>query len=47
MMMNLLNLNILKEELPKIHSKDNEEIIQAYYEHRFNLVEGKVYNGNE
>lgn len=36
-----------REELPQIHSVDNADIIQAYYENRFNLVEGKDYNGNE
>jgi ADP-ribose pyrophosphatase YjhB (NUDIX family) len=33
--------------LPEIHSLDNKEIIKAYYENRFNLIEGKDYYGNE
>jgi len=35
-----------KDNLPKIHSVDNEQFIKNYYENRFNLVEGKNY-GNE
>lgn len=35
-----------KDNLPKIHSVDNEEFIRNYFENRFNLVEGKYY-GNE
>ena len=35
------------DKLPTIHSKDNLEIIQAYYANRFNLLEGDDFNGNE
>ncbi len=34
-----------KEDLPLIHSADNKQIIEAYYQNRFNLVEGKYYDG--
>jgi ADP-ribose pyrophosphatase YjhB (NUDIX family) len=36
-----------RENLPTIHSIDNLDIIKAYYDNRFNLLEGKKYYGNE
>jgi len=33
------------EELPIIHSIDTLEIIQAYYQNKYYLVEGMFYNG--
>ncbi len=36
-----------QSNLPEVHSKDNREIIEAYFNNRFNLVEGKSYHGNE
>lgn len=35
------------QDLPQVHSKDNQEIIEAYYNNQFNLIEGKSYHGNE
>ena len=35
-----------KADIPPVHSKDNEAIINAYYRNEFNLVEGKYYNGD-
>ena len=35
------------EKLPQIHSIDTIEIIEAFYNNKFNLVEGKNYNGKE
>lgn len=33
------------EHLPQLHSIDTIEIIQAYYQNRYHLVEGKRYDG--
>ncbi len=33
-----------KDKLPRIHSIDNIETVNAYYEHKKNLVEGKNYH---
>lgn len=33
------------ESLPQVHSIDTLEIIQAYYHNKYNLVEGKRYDG--
>lgn len=33
-------------EVPKLHSVDNRQIVKAYYQNKFNLVEEKEYNGN-
>ncbi len=33
-----------KNEIPLVHSIDNQRIIEAYYENRFNLVEGVYYD---
>ena len=35
------------KEIPKLHTLDNQNIVQAYIDGRFNLLEGKYYNGNE
>ncbi len=35
------------ESLPKLHTKDNEDIVNAYYQNKYNLIEGKSYDGNE
>ena len=32
--------------IPVIHSKDNKDIIDAYYRNKYNSVEGKYYDGN-
>jgi len=34
-----------KDEIPLVHSIDNQKIIEAYYENRFNLIEGVNYDG--
>ncbi len=34
------------KDMPVIHSKDNKDIIDAYYRNKYNSVEGKYYNGN-
>ncbi|MCF7923849.1 MAG: NUDIX domain-containing protein [Candidatus Izimaplasma sp.] len=33
--------------LPQIHSMDTIEIIEAYYDKKFNVIEGNIYNGKE
>ncbi len=33
------------ENLPNIHSIDNIQVIQAYYNNQYNLVEGEKYDG--
>jgi ADP-ribose pyrophosphatase YjhB (NUDIX family) len=33
------------ENLPRIHSIDTLEIIEAYYQNQYHLVEGKNYDG--
>ncbi len=35
------------EQLPEIHTLDNRQIIDAYYHHQYNLIEGKSYHENE
>lgn len=35
------------DELPSLHSQDNQDMMDAYIAGRFNLIEGKYYNGNE
>jgi len=32
-----------RDELPTIHSNDNKEAIQAYYDNKRNLIEGETY----
>ncbi|MFA7075363.1 MAG: NUDIX domain-containing protein [Candidatus Izemoplasmatales bacterium] len=33
------------ENLPKIHSMDNIQVINAYYNNKFGLIEGELYDG--
>lgn len=33
------------EELPKLHSIDNIQIIEAYYNNKFQMIEGENYDG--
>lgn len=33
------------ENLPQIHSMDNIQVIEAYYNNQFNLIEGEQYDG--
>jgi len=35
------------EAIPKLHSLDNQEIVKAYIAGKYNLIEGKYYNGHE
>lgn len=36
-----------QKNMPELHSQDNQELVKAYLAGKYNLVEGKYYNGHE